>query len=243
MKNMESPIKYEKYDKISDSVLFLGQSTTLRFNVKLSKINSNNNGRYHFHREYKYYNDNYGDLYSIKRDFDYYFTIEKIDRSYNTMHSVMIRVQDIMLFKYKIQEILRWFNDDTFFIKNGKLMIHKREPIIVDGLACMQYLQFEPIVIEYDNSIVQGIRMTISDPEVFTDINIQNFYALAYTIDTFNMYQAALSIVNYLGRPEFGTNLYNVTDEESNSKNDGNVSGKNRQIGVYSDRKKSFFDD
>ena len=123
MKNMESPIKYEKYDKISDSVLFLGQSTTLRFNVKLSKINSNNNGRYHFHREYKYYNDNYGDLYSIKRDFDYYLSIESW--SNRTMYFQMRPVNMISVlnafnraYNWLVNEKLWKYRDNTLYLIN-----------------------------------------------------------------------------------------------------------------------------
>ena len=73
---MNNPISYERYDRISDNVLFLGQSTNLKFTVQLSKKNPEYNNRFHFHREYKY-NSQYGDLYSIKRDFDYFLSIEK----------------------------------------------------------------------------------------------------------------------------------------------------------------------
>lgn len=237
---MNNPISYERYDRISDNVLFLGQSTNLKFTVQLSKKNPEYNNRFHFHREYKY-NSQYGDLYSIKRDFDYFLSIEKLDKTYNTNISVMIRVQDIMLLKYKLNEVIKWFTDDTFCIKNDKLIIHKKEPVIVDGLPCNQYIQFDPIIIEYENSIIQGIRMTLGNPEVYTDISIQNFYAFYYTIDTFNMYQAAQLMVNYLGRPELGFNLSVIDDKYTDEKHSGGVSGKNRQIGIF-DNKRSFFD-
>lgn len=83
--------------------------------------------------------------------------------------------------------------------------------------------------------------MTLGNPEVYTDISIQNFYAFYYTIDTFNMYQAAQLMVNYLGRPELGFNLSVIDDKYTDEKHSGGVSGKNRQIGVF-DNKRSFFD-
>ena len=238
---MENPIKYLMYDRISDIVMWIGKDTVLRFNVVLSRKNPEYNNRYHFHREYGY-NTQYGELYSIKRCIDYYLTIEKSDKdnpNYNT--NVMIRVQDIMLLKYKLHDVAQWFSDDTFVIKNEKLIVHKKQPIIVDGLPCNQYLQFEPIIITNENSITQGIRMSIGRLDNYVDISIQNFYALFYTIDTFNMYQSAITLVNYLGRPEFGTNLYMMDDSYQDEKHSGGINGKNRQIGTYNN-KKSFFD-
>ena len=55
------------------------------------------------------------------------------------------------------------------------------------------------------------------------------------------MYQAAQLMVNYLGRPELGFNLSVIDDKYTDEKHSGGVSGKNRQIGVF-DNKRSFFD-
>ena len=50
-----------------------------------------------------------------------------------------------------------------------------------------------------------GIRLTLDDSSTFVDITLDRLMGLYYTISCFNMYQAALLLLNYLQRPEIGT--------------------------------------
>lgn len=235
---MNKPIDYIEYDKISDDLLFLGNNTILRFYVKLSKRGEDGT-RYHFHKEYSY-NSNYTNIHrvaSIKRSFEYYLSIDKIDSSEN---NIMIRVQDILLFRMKLNEIVSWFNDKTFAIKKDRLIVLEKKSVEIPGLAFGKYIKFEPIVIDWESTQYQGIRITLSDENVFTDISIDKFYGLVYTINEINMYQSAQILLNYLGRPEFGTNLYefeNGGSFETIEPDTKAVTG--RKIPV---KNKSFFD-
>ena len=60
-----------------------------------------------------------------------------------------------------------------------------------------------------------GIRLNLYDTS-FIDINIDNFYGMRYLFETVDMFGLASSMVSYLGRPEFGTNMtsFRVEDME-----------------------------
>lgn len=235
---MVRPIQYEEYDKISDEVLYLGSYLYLRMNVSLSSKNQDQ--RYHFHKEYKY-DSSYGDLRSIKRSFTYYLTLEKTDiRS----SGIMIRPQDMIVVREQLNKVSLWFGGDTFGLKDKKELIvrQKKKSIIINGLANQKYIQFDPVVLVYENTREQtpGVRITLGDPSIFTDISADKFFALHYTLSDFNMYLSAQLLVNYLGRPDFGTNLYTVQNELPVEPQDKMIGAKqNRTIPT---KNKSFFD-
>ena len=122
-------------------------------------------------------NDNGQERASIKRNINVYLQIVKFKEQY-----VIIGVNDIILMRNTLQSIEHWFQDRTFGIKNDRLyVVSKKKKKIVSGLAQGKWLQFEPVVITYeDQTQIQGIRMTLSDPSVYTDIEVNKFYGLLY---------------------------------------------------------------
>lgn len=239
-------IGYLDYDKISDDMMFLAKNTIVRFNLTLSKKYRDNN-RYHFHREYTYdskYSD-YGKVVSIKRTFNYYLSIDRID---DRNKSVMIRIQDIILLRAKLIEISTWFSDGTFVIKNNKLQIYKKKkPIEITNLAENKFILFEPIVIDYENSNTsyQGIRITLSDMNTYSDITIDNFYGFMYLINTIDMFGYAQNMLNYIQRPDYGTNLveFNLDEfykQESFEEPSYEVKARKRQSPITNKRKSVF---
>lgn len=239
------PIEYIDYDKLSDDVLYLGSKLYLRMNVSLSS-KSEPDQRYHFHKEFAYssvYAPN-NRFISIKRSFSYYLSLDRIDIP---LGGIMIRSQDMIVLKSKLEEVSEWFSSNIFAIKGKNLIVkYKKKPIIVEGLANQKYLQFDPVVIVWENTGEQtpGVRITLGDPSIFADISVDKFFGLLYTISTFNMYQSAQLLLNYLGRPRYGFNLF---ESENNNflsdqdKDDKLMNAKdNRQ--VKGNRPKSFFD-
>jgi len=197
------------YDKISDDLYHLGNRVIVRLNVLLSKKDVEGN-RSHYHREYRYdskYKD-YDKVINIKRSFDYHLSFDKVD-DFNV--SVMIRIQDMMLLKMKLQEVANIFNSGIYTIsKKGDLKIIKKpKPIILDGLVGGKYIAFEFIVLEDEITKIQqqGVRITLTDPNIFCDISIDRFYGLYYTISQLNLFQSAQIMINYLGNPGYGTSL------------------------------------
>ena len=236
------PIEYIDYDKISDDVLYLGDKLYLRMNVSLSS-KKDPDMRYHFHQEFEYpspYGRN-GYLRSIKRSFTYFLSLDRKDISGGGRR---VRDKDMFLLKEKLKLVTDWFGDNTFGTKKKNLIIKtKREPIILPGLANQKYLQFDPIVIVYESTGEQtpGVRITLGDSSIFADISVDKLFSFKYTIDTFNMYLSAQLLINYLGRPEFGTGLRVLENNEFIEDHDTGASIKNKRD-IPNKKPKSFFD-
>ena len=70
---------FNEYEKVQDTLLFLGSSFVLKFNVVLASKDKFGNRKFFYH-EYKYsskYNDT-GNVISVKRNMRYYLTIEEM---------------------------------------------------------------------------------------------------------------------------------------------------------------------
>ena len=237
---MINGIEYIDYDKISDDLCWLGNKCIVRMVVKLSNKNKEGN-RSHFHREFKY-QSNYNDrkeVITIRRSFDYYISIDNLE----TKDTILITIRDILLLRMQISEAFKWFYDKTFAMKNNKMIIlEKKQPIMVDGLVGGKYLMFEPIVyIDWEDKQSKGIRITLGNPDVFTDVPVNVFAGFMYLINSIDMFTAAQNMINYIGHPDFGTNLLTFEKSEFVSGEQiGNVI-KNRVIETNK-KKQSYFD-
>lgn len=244
----ESPIIFhEQYEKISDDIMYLGTNTILRMNVILAK-KLDDGRRYPYHKEYMYETNKYIDtknILTLRRGFDYYLSIENIKSLYNTEKEfIMIRVQDMIFIRQQLKIVYKWFvsdNCNVFAISDNKLIIlDKVQPIVICGLASQKYISFEPTIIQYDDdNMIQGIRVHLSSDNNYVDMTIDRFMGFLYIINTINLYESAQLILNYIGRPDFGTNMIDYTKSDT-SENFTRFRG-NRQI-PSTVRKKSFFD-
>lgn len=208
---MVRPIEFLDYDKITDIIYELGQKMVLEMVVSLSRKNEITGDRYHYHREFRYDSKYSKDkMISIKRSFDYYLQLNKIDVP---MSGIMIRVQDMYLVLAKLNEALKWFETAGIFgVKSGSRDLYikvSQQSIIIPELIQGKYIQLDPIVIVYENTGMQtqGIRITLGDPSIFSDVPMNKFYGLVYIMSNLDMYGCAQNMVNYLQRPEYGTNL------------------------------------
>lgn len=196
-------MEFRDYNKITDTVIQLGPRAALKVNVVLSNLGINKDRS--FHSEVETVSG-----IKINRQFNYFLTIEKSCDEYYA--SIMIRPQDMILLQERLNQIEHeWLRDSKVFaIKNKKLVVLKTQPVIVPGLAADKYLQFDPIICQFDESspLSMGVRITLGDPDQFIDIDTDRFYALLYSVSTLPLFQVAQNMVNYLGRPEFGTNLF-----------------------------------
>lgn len=226
-------IEYVDYDKITDDMMYLGNNVNMRFNVLLSKKFSNTeNIRKFFHSEYRYaskYDDTLAGV-TIKRTFPYYISIDVGGENWD--RSVMIRIQDIILLREITSMASKWIMDDTFEIKDGKLVCHRKNTLKMP-LPDNKYLWFDPVIIEWNGVQNQGIRITISDPAIYVDMVSDSFLGFKYLIDTVDMFGYAQNMLNYLGRPENG---FNLSDFEKDQKRSEKAAGapvrasKGRQI-------------
>lgn len=225
------PMEFFKIDKISDDVYAIGPNVILKFNVSLSKISGGK--RYHFHKEYEYPTKNIQDnptLVTIKRSFDYYLSIENMQKD-NNGNKLFIRIgpQEYMLFKRGLEEAISWFTDSKyaklFAQDEGRLVLVAPIPEFkIHNLPMQKYIEFIPTIIDRGISNADkepGIRIVLSDPLVYIDITLDRLMGLYYIVSCLNMYQSALSIINYIQRPEFGTNRFVIESQHVSHPDDG----------------------
>lgn len=234
-------IDRSKYEKITDDIMIIANRVVLRMNVSLSYYNQENK-RYNFHREVEYYSQKANkNLINIKRNFDYYLTIEHtINKDY-----IRIGLRDILKLRYALDESYKFFIDpkykNLYAKKDGELILYmKTDPIIIT-VSMDKYLRFEPCVYtDFRGEAQRGLRMFLSSTQSYCDISISNLEAFKYIIDTINLYESAQLMINYIERPDFGTNLYTF-NTEPNDEASADFEGKEgRKIKL--DKNLSFFD-
>lgn len=204
-------IHVNDYNKISDNIMILGSSMILKFSVQLS-YNDSNYGMQSFHKEFGYYSSKVGKtMYSINRTFTCFLSIENTSTVEVAKDYIHIGYNDMMIFRTMLDSCMRWFTDQTYSdiyaYKNGRLTMMKQvEPkkMYISG----KYIAMEPaIYVDYLNNTDLGIRIYLNSDINYTEIPFSTFCGLHYFVSCFNMYESAQQMLNYIQRPEFGTNL------------------------------------
>lgn len=217
--DLHDVIEWEQYEKISDDVYFLGTNLVLRFSVVLARYGTDGK-RYHFHKEIGYRVQKSGNSYMaglIRRSFDYYLSIENQNRTKDgEKEFIRIGVSEFIAIRNALQEAALWFTDSKYeklyVRKNSKLIMTSPIPKInIPGLPMNKYLRLEPCIIARevgDDYSEPGVIMYLSSEINYVKMNINRFMGLVYLFESINMYQSAQIMLNYLGRPELGTNMY-----------------------------------
>lgn len=203
-------IVHQDYEKISDKCMWLSNEYILKFNVELNKHNDRF-GKDNYHKEFGYIlNGEY--RVNISRDFIYYLSIESIKRSIDgTKIQLRIGINDIYFLKFKLHEVVDWFTSKAhkslFVKKDGRIIIpFKVDPIRIN-VSFDNYIEFEPATITLQNEEqIIGVRVYLNSDSISFFMNVNTLLSFTYFIDTFNMYQSAQLMLNYLGRPDNGTN-------------------------------------
>lgn len=216
---MEKVVSYLKYEKISDTMMYLGNSVSLKFNIKLAKKGVDGK-RYHYHKEYMYPANyiNADTLISVKRDFEYYISLES---SKDKDFFCIITINDILLVRSIMKQTSKWLDGsiETFAIKKNKLvLLGKFNPISIP-LSTGKSIGFQPIVITNVNDIQsQGIRMSIDNN--YIDISANVFMGFVYLITTIDMFSCAQTMLNYLCGDNFlGRNTISMPGTEEVQEN------------------------
>lgn len=214
-------IIYNDYEKISDICMWLSNDYVLKFTVELNKHNDKY-GKSNFYKEIGYTIDEDYRV-NINRDFVYYLSIESIKKTLDgNKLNIRIGLNDIYFLKYKLEQAISWFTDKYFenlFARdnNNKIvMTMKPNPIKID-LSFGNYIEIEPSIFTFDNTLEQltGVRIYLSSDSNSLFMNVNTLFGFKYFIDTFNMYQSAQNMLNFLGRPEYGTNYFEYSPVKS----------------------------
>ena len=221
-----SKIIHNNYEKITDDIIWFSSKWLLKFTVILNK-NTDKFGKVNYHKEIGYYRENKYCI-NISRSFDSFLSIESARRDeYGNKESVIIKSDDLPVLKYRLSEVARWFMDEKyknlFIRKNGKIIIPtKVEPVKVEGLVFDKYIEFEPWVYTMDNQDqLIGVMMYINNDNNSVFLNINKVLGFNDFIQNFNMYQSSQLMLNYIGRPENGTNMFNMENKSSTNVNHG----------------------
>jgi len=248
---MYNPIQIIDYDKLSDDLYFLGKYTSLKFNVILNSKNSDKTRR-NYHQEFSYNSNKYIDvkkLHSLKRQYRFYYSIES--NMDNEKIFIMIHPENMRQVINKLNKVFEWFESDKFknlfaLDKDKLIRLDRPEPVIIERLAMDMKIAFEPIVIEYENSMYEGVRMYLNSKNSYVDLPVQKLSGLLYILENTNMVNAAQSMITYNGRPALGENSYDINSGKHQNNNQEDMSrvstGKKRQIPGTYNKKRSIFD-
>lgn len=234
MKDLIEPMEFFKIDKISDDVYAIGPNIILKFNVSLSKISDGT--RYHYHREYEYPAKGLKDttsLVSIKRSFDYYLSIENIQKDSNG-NKLFIRIglSEQVLLKKGLEIATSWFTSESFnklfALDKGKIVMLPPIPeYTISNLPMNRVIHITPTIID------RGIANADKEPGVFirfdentsVSINLERLFGFYNAISSMNLYQSAIELINYIQRPEFGTNRFLIDLKRQIPEKDNRITG------------------
>lgn len=209
------------YNKISDDVYLIGKNTMLKMNVNLIQnyVIDNKNKKVLYHREIGYFDDKSNtNLYNIKRSFDYFLSIENIKpNEYGFKEFIRIGLPEIMLLRNTLMGCIKWFNDSEYkdlyaCNKDTKeLIMPKKAPkIVIDSLPQHKFIALTPTIISFGTDEYPGVRMYLNSETNFVDISVPRFMGFVQAVIDVNLYMAAQNLLNYFGRPPFGSNIYIV---------------------------------
>lgn len=211
-------IKVGDYNKITDVVMHVTNNCLLKFSVLLNKKDKRTNNLDNFHKEYKYYSrTNHKDQYTISRDFEYYLSLDNIYPDENGYkESIIIGICEITMMQFLINAAVDWFSKPEFSNmyanKDGKLVI-VQSVSPKKAIFRTKYIEIEPIVyIDTSNVYDLGVRMYLNSETNYVEMPLSRLLGLQYIINRFDLYQAAVALINYIERPELGTNLVNFSD-------------------------------
>lgn len=230
----EMCLTHNNYDKISDRVMWLGNGAALFFNIELyynrKDYYTGNKIRENYHKEILYKNNDYNSYRAkIIREFNYYFSIEINRKDVKT--SIRIGPNNIYFIIFNLNKVVKWFIGEDgvntiFNTKNGKLFIPTHPDPIKVELSFDQYIEFEPAICNINGYETIGVNVFLSNDAYYFFMSSSDVFSLLHMLNTCNMYMMAQNMLNYLGRPEFGTNAFDMETMTSLNKNANNSNSK-----------------
>lgn len=214
-----------RYNKISDLVTYLSGNLMIRMNVILFS-NSERYGRKYYYSEFGYNDKNGFPSVKISRTFDAYLSIETYGKSYYVSKRFLIlrmgeleklkceilpKLKDWLISRDKIIEVR---SDNNLYMRNSYGSLGRKE--------WKQYIS--PIIFNTNNllfSFKPGINsergemcivLMCENPHEEYKINILKIYEFIRIIEQFDISLYASSMINYLGRPEIGTNYNHINN-------------------------------
>lgn len=205
-------IVHNDYTKIVANVFRLDYKTILRFTVNLS-FESQMYGVQNFHKEYCVINPKTNDRkHSVSLDFPYCLSLENTIKDSNGIKEyIRITANDMIPLLMMLEQGLEWFTNpkyaNLYANKDGRLVL--MESVIPRRILCgTKYVEIEPMVYVYpEGNYGFGVRLYLNSEINYAEMDFNTFCGLIYHIRKFDMYNSALLLINYMGRPSNGTNM------------------------------------
>ena len=251
MDEMIQPEIKENISKITSSLLWLNFETILKMNVVMVKYR--NNKELHYYKEVSYPRGNSSDRnLNVSLDYDYYLSIESVNRIGKKRKNiyVQIRIQDILLFRDIVMDVYKTvrehFEDIYQINSDGIITGMKRNNDVLGGmynLAMGNSIIFKPDITERSNdSLMEAIRFMFPKEKEYTVVDMNKFCAFVEIIHKLNLPMYAQELVNYVGKPELGTNRYEMkSDMDEMKTSGGNNPRADLKIKKQEYSKKSYF--
>ena len=206
---------HTRYERISDIVYPFGRGIVLRFNVSLAKY-SQTNERIFYYKEYEYANKNDEMVVSIKRNYEYFLTLENTKNK--DAISTMITMRDFPRLKQALHRASAWYTDaefaKLFVMKQGRLVLTSPIPReTIDGLIGGHSIIIEPIIIDSQRFIkkVPGVCIRDEMADVITSMSFDDYMGFLFTIDSINMISMAQAMLAAI--PHEPINRVKLSDE------------------------------
>lgn len=197
---MNSSIKYTDFDRISDTIMFLGNGYMLDFCTRLSGKNKSGERRfYEFESQYQSNQFIGVDIgRSIKRNMNFYYLISNKD-SFGS--GIILRTGDV----YILQNIMTnsllplYFGNSRIYKEKDNSLVIVGDYKPVEYIKDLQsWIRFEPTVIEYeDGKFKEGARVFVSYEDEYFDLTIDRLLEFYGYMNYQNMYLQAEAQCNY----------------------------------------------
>lgn len=208
-------INFTDYDRITDTLLFFNNNLTLNFTTVMARQDKTGNRiSYHLETEYNSKYIGVDKARSIKRNINYYYTI---DNRNDFGNGFILRQSDVAVLCMIIQQkIIPWFFGNTRIyglVEDGnKLVIKNQYEPVIYSQSEYKFLKFEPLILSFEEgTFKEGIRITVNSDSEYADIDIDRFLGFYHLLKNTDMYNVACSMLTYVKTPPYGTNVYTAS--------------------------------
>ena len=231
--------KYDDLEKISSDVLRLG-GLLLKHQVKLGNFgyDETDKSRQSYHKEYRYKSNQYSDkstLISLKLSFSSFLTLE-ISR--NNQANIFLNNGNIPRFVRVLKEFLSLYYDteNPIFVMRNNRLIHSRgsKDIKYSFESVNNLIFFSPYIdTNEEGQDIESVLITFPDDSIIVTVDVLETFL--YHIERFDLYNAGLNMISYLGFPEEELGTIRCSEVEGTYNKQVNafstIKGKKRNIG------------
>lgn len=209
-------VEFDDIAKISSVLMWLDKRTQLSIMTTLWN-NSKKKGRTSYHKEVRYYNESAGkQVVNITLEFKTYVIISQINSGENGEKCYLsMGIPEVYMLINALDSmynILSTQYKSIFKSKNGSPFIDKKIKPVEINLSSVSnsYLVLTPDFITYRNGeSAGGLRINLSSSTNYVILNLRDLIDIKEKLKT-DIPLHGQAMVNYIGRPEFGYNMYQV---------------------------------